>query len=132
MNTAEFVANWNGLQIEAHEIATSKGWWKTRNAIVDACRSVSPELADAASAQISIAAIGLMHSELSEGVEGIRLKSPPDDKIPEFSAPEAELADVIIRIMDLAHRNNYRVAEAVIAKMEMNKTRSYMHGGKIA
>ena len=72
----------------------------------------------------------LMHSELSEVTEAIRNGNPPDDKIPEFSGYEAELADCIIRIMDTAIDRNLRVAEAILAKMEFNKTRPHKHGKK--
>ena len=71
-----------------------------------------------------------MHSELSEALEAIRNGNPPDDKIPEFTGVEAELADVIIRIMDMAAAKGYRVGEAVIAKINYNKNRPYKHGGK--
>jgi NTP pyrophosphatase (non-canonical NTP hydrolase) len=70
----------------------------------------------------------LMHSELSEAVEAIRHGNPPDDKIPEFSGYEAELADCIIRIMDTAAARNLRVAEAIVAKIAYNKRRPYKHG----
>lgn len=70
----------------------------------------------------------LAHSEISEAVEALRHDNPPDDKIPEFSGLEAELADCIIRIMDIAIANNLKVAEAIIAKIAYNKTRLYKHG----
>lgn len=72
--------------------------------------------------------IALMHSELSEALEAIRHGNPPDDKIPEFSGVEAELADVIIRIMDTAAARGWRVAEALVAKMAYNEGRPYKHG----
>jgi len=109
--TIGFASEFNEVAAEVHATAVSKGWWeKDRN---------PGEL------------IALMHSELSEALEALRHHDPPDDKIPEFSGVEAELADVIIRIMDFATAKGYRVGEAVEAKMKYNWTRDYKHGGKL-
>lgn len=51
-----------------------------------------------------------------------------DEHCPEFINFEIELADVIIRVMDLSGGMNLRVAEAVAAKMAYNRTRPYKHG----
>ena len=75
-------------------------------------------------------AIALMHSELSEALEGDRHNNPPSDHIPEFSAIEEELADVVLRIMDTADWQKLRLGEAVIAKLRYNAGRPPMHGGK--
>lgn len=45
--------------------------------------------------------LALCHSELSEGLEGWR-KKLPDDKLPEFPMIIVELADTMIRVLDLA------------------------------
>lgn len=72
--------------------------------------------------------IALIHSELSEALEADRKNIESDDKIPEFTGLEAELADTLIRIFDLAGRHQLRLGEALIAKMAYNLTREYKHG----
>ena len=95
---------------EVNQTAIEKGWWKgERN---------EGEL------------ICLMHSELSEALEALRHGNPPDSHIPEFAGVEAELADVVIRIMDFSAAKGYRVGEAIEAKIAYNKGREHMHGGK--
>lgn len=74
--------------------------------------------------------IALMHSELSEALEGIRKGNPRDEHCPDFSSLEIELADAVIRILDLAGGVGLRVGEAVVAKVAYNESRAYKHGKK--
>ena len=93
---------------ESHRIAVSKGFWdKERN---------DGEM------------IALMHSELSEALEGLRHGNPKSDKIPNFSAVEEEFADLLIRIGDTIEARGYRIEEAILAKMKYNENRPHMHG----
>lgn len=131
----DFIESHNFLAAFHHEIMIEKGFWKSRNMIVEACKAYELEydcgnLSAAAIAAVDCQALALVTTEVSEMVEGIRHGNGPDDKIPEFSAAEAEAADVYLRLMDLAHGRGWRIAEAVIAKIAMNKTREKMHGGK--
>lgn len=66
--------------------------------------------------------IALMHSELSEGLEGER-KSLSDTHLPHRPMIEVELADTIIRILDYAGGFGYDVAGALFEKLTFNAVR---------
>lgn len=79
--------------------------------------------------------LALIHSEVSEGLEEYR-KHGADRKMflytdPETGKPEglaSELADTVIRCLDLAGGLGMDLEEAIGVKMEYNKTRERKHG----
>lgn len=66
--------------------------------------------------------IALVHSEISEALEGER-KNMIDDHLPHRPAGEVELADAIIRIMGIADHMGWDIPGAVIEKAAYNDTR---------
>lgn len=66
--------------------------------------------------------IALIHSELSEALEGVR-KSLPDDKLPHRPMEEVEMADAIIRIFDYCAGHGLDLDGAYKEKMAYNKVR---------
>jgi len=67
--------------------------------------------------------IALCHSELSEAMEGAR-KDLMDDHLPTRKMLEVELADCIIRILDMAGLYNLDVAGAIAEKHDYNRNRA--------
>lgn len=91
-----------------HKAAVEAGWWSDRQG--QRIMRNKGEL------------IALMHSELSEALEGER-KGLMDEHLPTRRNAEVELADVLIRIFDYAGAHGYDLAGAVIEKLAFNAQR---------
>jgi NTP pyrophosphatase (non-canonical NTP hydrolase) len=91
---------------EVHELAVKSGWY-------DRPREV-PEL------------LCLIHSEISEALEGYRNHVPKGEK----GWIGDELADAVIRIWDMCAYMDIDIAAEVNQKHAFNKHRDYRHGGK--
>lgn len=67
--------------------------------------------------------LALIHSEVSEGLEGHR-KGKLDDHLPHRSMLEVELADAVIRIADLAGALEFDLGAAIAEKLAYNAQRA--------
>lgn len=107
--------NINDLKVEAHETAVSKGWWDNPPSV--------PEL------------LMLIVSEASEALEWYR--EHDGDLRPMRNAdgkPEgvpSELADILIRVLDMSDALNIDIESALRTKLDYNLTRTFKHGFKL-
>lgn len=108
------------LMKRVHQTAREHGWWDNPGKDTNI-----PEK------------LALIHSEISEALEEYRGSKPvfyhsPEDLSlhPKPEGLAVELADAIIRILDLCAALDLPIVEALERKCEYNETRPYRHGGK--
>lgn len=78
--------------------------------------------------------IALVHSELSEALEDFRNGLHPTAVYFEGEKPcgiPIELADVIVRVLDICGDRGIDIGHALEVKMAYNKSRPAKHGGKV-
>jgi NTP pyrophosphatase (non-canonical NTP hydrolase) len=114
------------LMHRAHTNSVNHGFWEDHENMIRLLEASDVET-EKYTVDIKLSKIALIMSELGEAVEGVR-KPCQDPSCTLYTSEEIEMADVIIRICDYAERFGLRLAEAVEAKMEYNRSRPYKHG----
>lgn len=101
---------------EIHDTAVRHGWWEGERNMGEILTNV--------------------HSEITEAWEEYRDGRPLDEvRYAEDGKPEGfpiELADAVIRIMDICARYQIDLYGMIRTKMDYNHKRPYRHGGKLA
>lgn len=108
------------LQEEIHTSNVTAGWWTDLDSGLELTQQaqVGTRLGKAIVAE----KLCLIHSEVSEAMEGFR-KNLMDDKLPHRKMIEVELADAVIRIMDLCGALDLDLAGAIAEKRQYNSVR---------
>jgi NTP pyrophosphatase (non-canonical NTP hydrolase) len=97
----------NSLQLEAYAISDDHGFHGEP---------------DDRSIPMSFMRLALIHTEVAEATEELRHKEIDWAKFVD------ELADIIIRTVDLAEVHGLNIGDAVTSKMEQNRARPFKHG----
>lgn len=99
----------SSMVVECHHRSCIAGWYTDPKTHEPIKRNV-PEM------------LCLIHSEVSEALEGYR-KKIPDTHLTHRSMIEVELADVLVRVFDLAGYLDLDIGGAYIEKLKYNETR---------
>ena len=104
-------ADLNNLRDICHGCSVQGSWWREEDFV-----GIRQHLTVATK-------IALIHSEVSEALEGYRTDAQ-DDKLPAHKAITVELADALVRIFDLAGALDLPLGEALAEKLAVNARRA--------
>lgn len=108
----KFISDW---QTDIHRNARKHGWWEKPPTAGELLMLVTSEVAEA----FEEVRKGKAMTETYYS-EGGKMEGVP-----------SELADVVIRVMDICEYYGIDLEKVIAEKHEFNKTRPYKHGGKV-
>lgn len=134
-NKEELSSIINDLSKSIYEHNSEVGWWDAldlKRGLLDRIlkndnlsEDTKSEVLDSINTSINLIItqkLALIHSEISEALEGLR-KDLKDDHLPQYDMFAVELADALIRILDLAGAFNIPIGNIMVEKWEYNTKR---------
>jgi len=113
------------IAFEVNDLANSKGFWDD----FLYCEQHPVQTAEIAKRALVTEKLALIMTEVSEAIEQWRADPEgKDEHCPDYLNVEVELADAIIRILDLAVQMGWDIPGALFDKHEYNARRDYKHG----
>ena len=126
-----FIKSLSDVMEKAHANADVHGFWDDAKMRVHRHRSAPDELRKIKIPAVTVGEatirIAQIHGELSEALDALNHGNPPSTHIGADSLSE-ELADVIIRTLDLAAVVAPHLPSVILTKMKFNAGRPYQHG----
>ena len=134
-NTEEISSTINDLSKSIYKHNSEVGWWDDldlKRGLLDRIlkddnlsEDTKSEVLDSINTSINLIItqkLALIHSEISEALEGLR-EDLKDDHLPQYHMFVVELADALIRILDLAGAFNIPIGNIMMEKWEYNTKR---------
>lgn len=126
MTRRSFEEQFGAAQVAAHRVNVANGWWEDR-------RRLMTSGVPGAQANVILACLALVTSEVAEAMEAVRKHDPATWSDAETKDTLVrELAGAVVRCMDLAGELDLPLAEAIRAEIDANAARGFRHGGKAA
>lgn len=111
------MSNLNDLRDECYDVSLRNGFHEADNVLKHFPSEIAPKLL-------------LINSEIGEATEALRQmewETNLSEHVPTMTAFEEEIADVVIRVMDLCGWLGIDIERCVADKMAFNRTRPYKH-----
>lgn len=111
----------------------AQGFWDDEDAVLHAINKGAEDpdhaahLSDIARRWKDGEKFTLLNTEISELTEANRKDIIDSDHLDGFTMAEEEASDILIRVLDWAHRRGLRIGEAMVAKLDYNATRPFRH-----
>jgi NTP pyrophosphatase (non-canonical NTP hydrolase) len=136
VSSEDEIQGWNALAETIHKETIANGFYDAygeMRRVINRDGQTSPGGKNLHLSALHLMVIGqkaaLVGSELGEMIDAFR-KPKPSEKIPDYAEAEEEMADTIIRLLDLAAFAGMDLEGAMRAKLAYNRGRAYQHGGK--